>query len=296
MTDIALVQPAILAPVPPLGRFLEFDLLPGNDPRVGLKALQRSLPSAGNVIGIGEPLALLLNAKVEGLRTFPAISGPGFTFPSLQRALWLFLGSSDTGELHDLALKVRSAISPAFVVREEVLAFQYRHGHDLSGYEDGTENPKDARAFEAAIVQGQGAGLDGSTFVAAQRWIHDLAHFSTLAAEERDGIVGRRLASNDEIPDAPVSAHVKRTAQESFDPPAFMLRRSMPWGGVGEHGLYFVAYGESLDRFERVLARMAGHEDGIADGLMRFSRAVSGGYYWCPPLKGEHVDLSALGL
>jgi hypothetical protein len=30
--------------------------------------------------------------------------------------------------------------------------------------------------------------------------------------------------------------------------------------------LYFVAYGESLDRFERVLRRMEGVEDGIVDG------------------------------
>jgi hypothetical protein len=28
---------------------------------------------------------------------------------------------------------------------------------------------------------------------------------------------------------APPSAHVKSAAQESYDPPAFMVRRSMPW-------------------------------------------------------------------
>ena len=52
---------------------------------------------------------------------------------------------------------------------------------------------------------------------------------------------------------------------DSFDPPAFMVRRSMPWGTVKEHGLYFVAYGASLDAYERALTRMVGAEDGIVD-------------------------------
>ncbi len=73
-----------------------------------------------------------------------------------------------------------------------------------------------------------------------------------------------------------------------------MVRRSMPYGTVGEHGLYFVAFVAALDTFERMMARMAGLEDGIVDGVFQFSRPVSGGYYWCPPLEGEHLDLRAL--
>jgi len=62
-----------------------------------------------------------------------------------------------------------------------------------------------------------------------------------------------------------------------------------------EHGLYFVAYVAALDQFERVLRRMAGLDDGVVDGLLRFSRAATGGFYWCPPLEGGRLDLRALG-
>jgi putative iron-dependent peroxidase len=89
---------------------------------------------------------------------------------------------------------------------------------------------------------------------------------------------------------------VKRTAQESFDPPAFVVRRAMPWGGVAENGSYFVAYGESLDRFERLLTRVAGLEDGIVDALLGVSRPASGGYYWCPPARAGRIHLAAIGL
>jgi putative iron-dependent peroxidase len=116
-----------------------------------------------------------------------------------------------------------------------------------------------------------------------------------MTAAARAGAVGRDQETDVELPDAPASAHVKRTAQESFDPEAFILRRSMPYGGIREHGLNFIAFGESLDRFERQLRRMSGHDDGVPDGILSFTRAVSGGYYFCPPLRAGRCDLAALG-
>jgi porphyrinogen peroxidase len=90
-------------------------------------------------------------------------------------------------------------------------------------------------------------------------------------------VIGRRADTNEEISDAPAFAHVKRSAQESYDPPAFMFRRSMPWASGDEEGLLFIAFVESLDRFERMMRRMVGLDDGIVDGVFTFSRATSGG-------------------
>ena len=41
---------------------------------------------------------------------------------------------------------------------------------------------------------------------------------------------------------------------------------------------------------------MTGQEDGIIDGLFRFTRPVSGSYFWCPPVTDGQLDLTALGL
>lgn len=186
-------------------------------------------------------------------------------------------------------------LRPAFELDDLMDTFVYAGGRDLSGYEDGTENPKDDAAAEAALISGA-PGMAGSSFVAVQRWSHDLKHFSEFSQDNRDAIIGRKQDTNEELAAAPQYAHVKRTAQESFDPPAFMLRRSMPWAGVNEQGLEFIAYVESISRFDRMMRRMVGLEDGVADGLFRFSRAITGGYYWCPPVQGGKLDFSLLGL
>ncbi|HKP59701.1 MAG TPA: hypothetical protein VJV78_23420 [Polyangiales bacterium] len=59
-------------------------------------------------------------------------------------------------------------------------------------------------------------------------------------------------------------------------------------------GLEFVAFGRTFYAFEAQLRRMVGLEDGITDGLFRFSRALATSYCWCPPLQGWQLDLRAL--
>lgn len=205
----------------------------------------------------------------------------------------LLRGSSRT-ETFDRAHRIKDLLGGILVFDDAIDTFTYREGRDLTGYVDGTANPTEADSPGIALVP-SGAGLAGSSFVAVQRWVHDLGQFRSHTQDERDAIVGRRQDTNEEIADGPVSAHVKRTDQAvAFDPPTFIVRRSMPWASGKEQGVEFIAYGRTLDFFERQLRRMVGPDDGIADALFRFSRAVAGSYYWCPPVANGKLDLSQM--
>jgi putative iron-dependent peroxidase len=182
------------------------------------------------------------------------------------------------------------------VLAQNLETFCYENSLDLTGYEDGTENPEGGEAIAAAFATGQGPGLDGGSIAALQQWVHDLDRFEALPSAEQDDVFGRHKADNEEFDSAPESAHVKRTAQESFDPEAFVLRHSMPWADCGQAGLAFLAFGHDATAFEALLKRMTGQEDGIVDALFRFTHPVTGAYFWCPPMAGGRLDLSALGL
>jgi putative iron-dependent peroxidase len=289
-------QPGILAPLPRLARYVWFRLRPGADPRPALTALAARPADASLVLGVGLSCAKALGAEPKGLRELPAFAGPCLSVPSTPAALWGWLRGADRGELVHASRALVASAAPAFEPTCVVDAFQFRDGRDLSGYEDGTENPKGEDAIAAAVADGVGAGLDGSSFVAVQQWVHELDLLAAMMPAERDATIGRRLADNQEIEGAPASAHVKRTAQESFEPPAFVLRRSMPWADARREGLVFVAFGHSLDAFERQLRRMVGADDGIVDALFRFTHPISGASFWCPPLARGRLDLRALGL
>ena len=289
------VQPGILAPIPRLARYLEFSLLPDSDPRPAIAELVTLVDGKDIVVGFGLSVVQALGQKIDGLGIFPVHVGEGLEVPSTPAALWCWLRTEDRGEHVHQSRAICEALESAFQLNDTIDAFQYGASRDLSGYEDGTENPQDDEAIAAAIVQGKGAGLDGSSFVAVQQWAHDLDHFEAMTQQERDHIIGRRLSDNEELEDAPDSAHVKRTAQESFDPEAFILRRSMPWATADGEGLVFVAFGKSFAAFEALLNRMVGAEDGVTDALFRFTQPLTGAYYWCPPLANGRLDLSALG-
>jgi porphyrinogen peroxidase len=143
------------------------------------------------------------------------------------------------------------------------------------------------------VPDGDPCAPAGSSFVAVQLWQHDFSRFEKLSKEQQDHAIGRERISNDELDDAPESAHAKRTAQEDFEPEAFVLRRSMPWGEQMKSGLNFVAFGKTLDAFEMQLRRMAGLDDGIIDGLFTFTQPMTGSYYWCPPVVGGKIAVRA---
>jgi len=290
------VQPGILAPVPRLARYLSFSLKAGAKPGNALRSLIEIADGDQVIVGIGQPAAVAMGRTIAGLRIFPTDFGPGLVLPSTSSALWCWLRGSDRGVLLHSSRKVVATVSPAFNLETAIDGFKYETGRDLTGHVDGTENPKGRKAFHAAIVQGQGAGLDGSSFVAVQRWVHDFDRFASMPAKEQDNSIGRRRSDNKELAEAPRSAHIKRTAQESFAPEAFVLRRSMPWAEGMSGGLNFVAFGKSFDAFEAQLRRMVGAEDGITDALFKFTRPVSGSYFWCPPMRKGKLDLRPLGL
>ncbi|HEY6094109.1 MAG TPA: Dyp-type peroxidase [Gallionellaceae bacterium] len=289
-------QTGIMDAVPLHARHLFFTITPDASPAGAMRALAAMADGSNTVVGLGRSLVQALGHDIPGLRVFPHYAGAGVDVPSTPYALWCWLRGDDRGDLVHRTRQIEQALSPTLTLSQIVDVFKYKTGLDLTGYEDGTENPQGADALQAALSPNHTPGIEGSSFVAIQQWKHDLTHFEAMPAAEQDNVIGRHKVDNEEIEDAPASAHVKRTAQESFDPEAFVLRRSMPWAEGRQAGLMFVAFGKSLEAYESLLRRMVGAEDGIVDGLFRFTRPVSGSYFWCPPMRNGHLDLRAIGL
>ncbi|WP_295487009.1 Dyp-type peroxidase [uncultured Pseudomonas sp.] len=286
-------QGLLATPVPVHARHLFFALQQIDAAAAALEALLGEVDGRSLILGIGLPLSRALGRDIPGLRSFPQLDAV-VENPSTQHALWLWLRSDERGDLFLRAQALEQALAPAFTLVDSVDGFLHRGGRDLTGYEDGTENPRDEEAVEAAIVASQAGDMAGSSFAAFQLWKHDLTYFKSLPQPEQDDIIGRRLSDNEELDEAPESAHVKRTAQESYAPQAFMVRRSVSWADTRGAGLAFVALGRSFEAFEAQLRRMSGLEDGVVDALYRFSRPLTGGYYWCPPMGRAGLDLHRL--
>lgn len=286
-------QKGILQAIPAQAVYLSFDLSPQADrsaAEAALRAVQSLADGERVVAGIGVQLAALFGAAIPGLYDFTEIPGAKMRLPATPAALWLWCRDSERGALVHVQRHVQQILAPAFILRQAICAFRYQDGRDLSGYEDGTENPEGEEALQVALT------ADGGSFAAVQQWEHRFDKLDAMSQDERDQTIGRRASDNAELEEAPASAHVKRTAQEDFEPEAFVLRRSMPWADAHQAGLVFVAFAASFAAFEAQLRRMSGAEDGITDDLFRFTLPLTTSYFWCPPLRNGQVDWSALGI
>jgi len=284
-------QAAILDPAGPSGYCIELDFASG-DALAALERITLHLPPDRCVLGVGAPLAQKLGLRIPGLRALEPHMGKA-SLAAQPHDLLLFLTADSAGDAFDRADALAHAAKPEFEISEHVEVFRYRDGRDLTGFLDGIGNPQGIAAARAAIIDS--GPLAGGSFAFVQRFLHDRTTFDRLSVDEQDDVIGRTKTDGVELEDAPATAHVKRVDQEGFDPPMFILRKSMPWGNLERNGLQFVAFTNDLDHVEKMLHRMVGEDDGVSDSLLRFTRAETGAYYFCPPLRAGRYDLSALG-
>lgn len=315
-------QSGIFAAVPKHARYLRYARCAHAslaDLRIILQALAALVDGEQVVLGLGPVLLKDLShratSKIPGLHDFAAPAGSKVAWPHSPADLWLWLRAApgqDVGHLLTLSQQLHSLLHPAFELLDAVDAFRHMEkgdeqagiSRDLTGFEDGTENPKGRKALAAAFA------ADGSSFVVVQHWQHRWAHIHGMSKHEQDHAMGRDRTSNEEIEDAPESAHTKRTTQEDFTlsdgSQGFSWRRSMPWVAGDASGLHFVTFGKSFEAFELQLARMSGADkvskDGITDAVLHMSQPLRTSYFWCPPMQvskpGEgrqkQLDLSLL--
>lgn len=294
-------QSALLPEPGPAALFLILRVDAAAAPAPLRKALAQ-LPALTAKVAALDPRAKLVSAVALGpeqwqrlspgavpaaLRPFAALTGAGGSAPATGGDLLLHLISKREDLNVELALRVRAALGSAASVEEEVHGFRYLDSRDLTGFIDGTENPKGKGRAAAALIGKQDARFAGGSYVFTQRYVHDLARWAALPVAEQEQIIGRKKRDSVELSDThkPPTAHIARTVIEENGEELEILRHSFPYARAGEAGLFFIAYTRDLAIPQKMLARMLGTSgDGLHDRLMEYSRAVSGAHFFAPSL------------
>jgi len=202
----------------------------------------------------------------------------GFVMPATQRDAVLWLSGSAYDVIFDTARAAIAALEAIGTVAEETSSWPYHHDLDLTGFIDGTENPTLIEATEVVLVPEGEPGASG-TVLLLQKWAHDAREWESLPVESQEAIIGRRKSDSVELEDKPASSHVASTDQETFGQ---IFRRNMPYGTVTDHGTMFVGFCREKRPLEAMLESMAGVTSGTRDALTRFTRPVTGAFYFVP--------------
>lgn len=278
--------------------FLEFDLHPDVSPADAVASFRRL--RSPDVAAGGVNVVLGFSAEVWRAfapeRDVPtdaadfapiagAADGPGAA--GAQHDAWLWISGAAADVAWDHARAAAAAVADVASLAAEQPAFVYHDGRDMTGFVDGTANPPTRLAPQVAMVP-PGRPGEGGCHLLVMRWVHDLERLWALPVAEQEEVIGRTKPESVELtpPARPPTAHISRVQVDGDDGLEIeIFRRSVPFGTVSEHGLYFVAFSAERDRFDVLLARMFGTSgDGLSDRLTEFSRPTGGACYFAPSL------------
>ena len=260
------------------GNYLLFNAL--DDKNAFIRAAISRLPklfenyaeqfSEANLIGvvaIGEAYwdEFYPQARPALLAPFPAMHSDDRIAPKNSYDIYVEIRSDRADVNHIVSTKVCQLLGDGVELIEQVQAFRFLDGRDLTGFVDGTENPQGLHRRTVALVKEQDdASFAGGSYLHTQRYQHNLKLWESLAEHEQEDVYGRTKLDNVEYEsaDKTLTAHTKRTSLKDEQGNSLeIVRQSMPYGDMKRKGLFFVSYCQSPKPFEIMLKSMI-HGDG----------------------------------
>ena len=198
--------------------------------------------------------------------------------PATQHDAVLWLSGASYDVVFDVARAAIAALAGIATVADETSSWPYQHDRDLTGFIDGTENPSLVEAPEIVLVP-EGLPGEGGTILLLQKWAHDVTAWESLSDDEQAQVIGRRKSDSVELDDKPADSHVASTDQDTF---GHIFRRNMPYGTVTDHGTMFVGFCNEQRPLDAMLESMSGLTNGTPDALTRYTKPLTGAYYFVP--------------
>lgn len=222
------------------------------------------------------------------LRPFPLLNQGDRHAPAFPIDLFIQIRCDRSDINYLVSREVCLMLEDLAVLIEEVKGFRYLDSRDLTGFVDGTENPKGLHRQAVALVGAEDNDFKGGSYIHIQRYQHDLAQWDKLKVKTQEDIIGRTKTDNHEYSsfNKPKTSHIRRTGLKDEDGKAIeILRQSMPYGDMKEQGLFFISCCKTPLNFELMLRSMVvGDNKGHYDHLLKYTQAVTGAAFFAPAI------------
>ncbi|WP_163934331.1 Dyp-type peroxidase [Paraferrimonas sp. SM1919] len=221
------------------------------------------------------------------LRGFPTMQCDDRHAPKTDVDVFITLRADRYDLVHLICNQLVALLSTSFELLDDTRGFRYLDNRDITGFVDGTENPKGNHRQEVALVDDDTAIFCGGSYLHIQKYHHKMQAWNRLDDHHQQQIIGRTKHFNVELSEQqmPIDAHVNRTSIKGYKgQPLEILRQSMPFGNCLDQGLYFISLCKTPEHFEKMLYSMIYGEQGHFDKILDFSEASTGAAFFVPSL------------
>jgi putative iron-dependent peroxidase len=236
-------------------------------------------------------------ARPKQLTPFAAIECDDRLAPADSYDLYIEIRSDRADVNHIVSTKVCALLSNSVELVEQVRAFRFLDGRDLTGFVDGTENPQGPHRRKVALVANEDdVEFAAGSYLHIQRYRHNLNLWNSLKVKDQEDVFGRTKLENEEYTseNKPATSHIKRVNLKDEEGNSIeIVRQSMPYGDMKLQGLFFVSYCRSPEPFELMLKAMIQTDaHGHFDHMLKYTQAETGASFFAPSLN----FLAKLGL
>ena len=229
------------------------------------------------------------NSRPKSLKSFSEIKCDDRIAPAVNYDLYIEVRSDRADVNHIVSAKVCALLADSVELVEQVRAFRFLDGRDLTGFVDGTENPRGRHRRDVALIPNESdQTFAAGSYLHIQRYRHNLNLWNTLKVKEQEDIFARTKIDNEEYTTENIlpTSHIKRANIKDVDGKSIeIVRQSMPYGDMKLQGLFFVSYCQSPAPFEMMLKSMIeSDEQGHFDHLLKYTQAETGAAFFAPSL------------
>ena len=236
-------------------------------------------------------LADLTDDVPDDFQPYPGYESPdGKVAKATQEELLLWVHSDDKDLCWETQYNFRNAVAGHMTVARETPTFIYRNSLDLTGFIDGTGQPRaggpvrprrsspTASRAPAAPSASRSAGSTTSTTSTACR------------SQDQENTFGRTKADSTRLDVQVPTSHLSHvelrdgaTADESKPKRGEMVRRSTPYAfHDGTIGLYFMGFCREQAPMRERMEAIYGQNGHERDALTDYSTPASGSFYFAP--------------
>ncbi len=142
--------------------YLEFDLHIGSDPLTLVQIIaslgEPRMTTGGVNLVVGFRPSLWAHVAPEDMPTEVTdfereVRGvAGYTMPTTQHDLWVWVAGHSYHTVFDVTREAIGTLAPVAHIVDEVAGWTYKENRDLTGFIDGTENPRLSEVPEVALI------------------------------------------------------------------------------------------------------------------------------------------------
>jgi putative iron-dependent peroxidase len=241
------------------------------------------------VIAIGSSFwsEIYPHSSPQELVGFPDMQSEDRCAPVLPCDLFIQIRADRLDICHAVGIEVLDLLRVHVELVEQVSAFRYLDGRDLTGFLDGEDNPRGMKKIDIAVVGDNDPEYKGGSYIHIQRYRHDMSRWNALSLRRQEGVMGKTKEHNLPLVDSGRSSHSFRTKLTGLNGEyPSLLKQSMPYGDMLMQGLFFVSCANSSKSFSNMLhSRIFGDEMGHYDRLLDYSNAETGAAFFAPSIQ-----------